>query len=393
MAATTFLRTAIPEDRLAHGYVRRDEQWVPEPMDEYGALAAMGGLFTTIGDLARWVAGLIDAFPARDDPEGGHPLCRASRREMQQVHRAFAPQLALYDAEYRPTLTAGGYGLGLFVQHDLEIGTVVGHGGGYPGFGSTMRWHPGSGLGVIGLANARYARASRTGSEALRHLVRAEAAPVRRVRAAPSTERLRAAAERLLAAWDDGLADEVFALNMDLDEPRERRRAAFLQARQSLGRLVPDDEAPANSSPAQLSWWLRGERGRVRVDLLATGEAVPRIQGLELTVVPDPMPSLAALAAQVAGLLDPEDPRWPEELPLAAATDAATMTRSLRAARLLLGPVALGRPVGGDGERSATFAVSGVRGHGELRLEIDEAGAVRGAAVVPAPLAAPPEAP
>jgi hypothetical protein len=43
------------------------------------------------------------------------------------------------------------------VLHDLVLGRVVGHGGGYPGFGSHMRWHPASGLGVVALANARYA--------------------------------------------------------------------------------------------------------------------------------------------------------------------------------------------------------------------------------------------
>ena len=51
----------------------------------------MGGVFSSVRDLARWVAGFLDAFPARDDPEGDHPLRRASRREMQQGHRLVVP--------------------------------------------------------------------------------------------------------------------------------------------------------------------------------------------------------------------------------------------------------------------------------------------------------------
>ena len=52
-----------------------------------GAFSALGGLYSTVADLAIWVAGFLDAWPARDESDA-HPLCRASRREMQQVHTA-----------------------------------------------------------------------------------------------------------------------------------------------------------------------------------------------------------------------------------------------------------------------------------------------------------------
>ena len=74
MTATTYTVEDVPHERLALGYVRRDDAWLLEPMDPYGALAAMGGVFTSVRDLARWVAGFVDAFPPRDDPEEGHPL-------------------------------------------------------------------------------------------------------------------------------------------------------------------------------------------------------------------------------------------------------------------------------------------------------------------------------
>ena len=43
-----------------------------------GALAPMGGLWSCIDDLAAWMAWLDDAFPARDEFDGG-PLGRSSR--------------------------------------------------------------------------------------------------------------------------------------------------------------------------------------------------------------------------------------------------------------------------------------------------------------------------
>src|SRR3712207_9412711 len=78
---------------------------------------------------------------------------RASRREMQQAHRAFRSSL---DAE-TGRLDAGGYGFGLVVTHDLRFGHLVHHAGGLPGFGSYMAWLPDHGVGVVGLANRTYA--------------------------------------------------------------------------------------------------------------------------------------------------------------------------------------------------------------------------------------------
>ncbi len=393
MVDTTFLAAPVAEDRLAHGYVRRDERWDPEPIDGYGALASMGGILTSIADLGRWVAGFADAFPARDEREDGHPLSRAARREMQQVQRDIPPSLTHDGGGGMSTLTAGGYGFGLFVSRDLEIGTTVGHGGGYPGFGSHMRWHPGTGIGVVAMANARYARVGGPAAEALRLLVRSGAVAPRRVRPAPATEQLRAATDRLLVAWNDDLADATFAANMDLDEPRATRRAAAERAVERLGTLVSDDVPSRSDSPAHLVWWLRGDRGRLKVELLATGEPTPRIQALWLEVAPDPPPVLAGLAERVAALLGHDPPRWPDDLATAPGTEPANLERGLRAAALLLGPVALGRPVAGDGERALSIEVRGERGLGELRLELDEAARVKRAVVVPAPSLPPPDAP
>jgi hypothetical protein len=51
-------------------------------------------------------------------------------------------------------------------------GQIVQHGGGYPGFGSNMRWHPASGLGVIVLANSTYAAAPGLAGQMLIALLR-----------------------------------------------------------------------------------------------------------------------------------------------------------------------------------------------------------------------------
>ena len=79
--------------RLARPYRVVDGVAIPdaEPLGD-GAIAPMGGLWSTVADLAVWVAFLADAFPPRDGADDG-PLRRASRREMQQVTRSIPAAL------------------------------------------------------------------------------------------------------------------------------------------------------------------------------------------------------------------------------------------------------------------------------------------------------------
>ncbi len=125
-------------------------------------------------DLAAWVTGWRPAFPAGAEADGGpHPLRRASRREMQLPQIALPPTTAL-PLPGGPGLGSQlGYGFGLFIEEHPAWGRLVFHGGGYPGFGSHMRWHPASGLAVIVLANSTYAAAHPLAGKLLDALLRA----------------------------------------------------------------------------------------------------------------------------------------------------------------------------------------------------------------------------
>ena len=87
MTSTTLEPTAVPADRLAHGYRWEDEQWKEEPQLPDGAFGAMGGMLTSVSDLGRYVAAFVGAWPPRDGPETA-PIKRASLREMQQIAAA-----------------------------------------------------------------------------------------------------------------------------------------------------------------------------------------------------------------------------------------------------------------------------------------------------------------
>jgi CubicO group peptidase (beta-lactamase class C family) len=386
MTSSGYLAERFDRERLAHGYVWREGRFLEEPMDGYGALASMGGMFTTVDDLVRWVGGFQDAWPPRDDPEGSHPLSRASRREMQQPMILADLRAAARSADAMPDVESLHYGFGLFQVDDVRFGRVIGHAGGYPGFGSHMRWHPASGLGVIALANGRYAPTSLLAKELLGVLLQAEVVPVRRTRPSEATRAARAAVERLIARWDDDLAASLFAMNVELDEPLASRKTVLERIRERHGELAPDPAVGGQSLTSfHKVWWLRGSRGgRVRVEILLTPEASPRVQTFAVTSVPEPSDALAHAAAELVATINaaatPGAAQWPADVAIGPDVDLGAVRRQLRAAEARFGPLELGPAIDGDGERKATYRLHGARGHLELALTYD-AGAACVAAV------------
>ena len=85
-------------------------------------------------------------------------------------------------------------------------------------------------LGVIVLANHRYAPATLLARELMTALIGSEAVAPRRIQPAPAMSTARAGVERLIEAWDDDLAGRLFAMNMEDEEPLDRmRRLAVLE--------------------------------------------------------------------------------------------------------------------------------------------------------------------
>ena len=374
MASTGYLEEEIPPERLARGYVWRDGAFVEEPMDGYGALASMGGLFTTIEDLASWVAFFLDAFPARDDPEDG-PLSRATRREMQQPMVPETLRVTHDSADALPDGEATHYGFGLFQVESLKIGRVIGHGGGYPGFGSAMRWHPASGLGLIAVSNTRYGPAAPLAREQMLELLRADVAPLRRTRPNEATEAARAAVERLLVEWDDTLASQLFAMNIELDEPIAARKAFIEGLRARHGALRPDPDIPTESLTSHhLVWWLAGERGRLKLEILMSPELPPRVQTFAITSVPEPPDALRDAAQRIVAALEAVPPlpvAWPHDVAVGSDVEIAALNRSLAAAAARFAPLTLGPVIDGDGEAKATWRLHGERGQIDLALTFD----------------------
>jgi CubicO group peptidase (beta-lactamase class C family) len=235
-----------------------------------GAFSPMGGLWSTVADLARWIDFLESAWSDAVDQE---PLSRWSRREMQRPHVVVGHEV---DG------SIDSYGLGLRLTDHREYGRFVHHSGGYPGFGSHMRWHPDTRWGVVALGNRTYAPMRPVCAEALVEIVADEAADAARLRAInrlwPQTEAAMRLVESLLLEWEDAALDAMAAINLDLDQSRTERRAQW----QALGiESVERDQGSVTSrSPAHAHWTVRTNMGDVELDVLLTAEREPRIQAM-----------------------------------------------------------------------------------------------------------------
>jgi CubicO group peptidase (beta-lactamase class C family) len=419
MLSTGFDAAEFGAARLARGYRRGGTGWEELAPDPSGAFASMGGVFSTVTDLARWVHGFAAAFPpGAEDAGGPHPLRRASRREMQLPQVALPPQPPAMPAGPGP----GSYGLGLFVEDDAAHGRIVSHSGGYPGFGSHMRWHLASGTGVIVLANGTYAPAHVLASKLLDAVLRPRLQPAAiRLPATtspsasgssgpaglpasagfpapaagsgqsvaadqlmvggpvpapggPWPETLSAQREvmGLLLSWDDAAAARLFSPNVAQDEPFDERRRKAELIRQRIGDFRADEGRPAEfDSPAHCRWWLRGERGVVQAEIRLTPEWQPRVQSVVLAVPPDPDSPLGRLLDQLVSLLNEaaahgdraavnDGPaQWPSTMPVSPSLDTGLLIRQLAAAAAWAGRCRRGAITDGNGETSVTVELDG----------------------------------
>ena len=292
MSQTGYEADRFAPDVLAAGHRREGSGWAELPVAPYGAFAPMGGVFSSVHDLARWVSGFAGAWPPGDEGAGGpHPLARAGRREMQ------LPQVATGVRGPAPLAASpapGSYGFGLFIDEDPVWGRIVHHSGGYPGFGSNMRWHPATGIGVIALGNSTYAPVSQLAARLLTTVLgqRARRWPVgagpgagqgtghgyqggsphaeRALALAlapapwPATVAAREEIGQLMESWDDAAAAKLFSGNVALDQPLAERRRRVGLIRERLGGLHEDDQPPGRIRHARALPLVGGGRSRHR---------------------------------------------------------------------------------------------------------------------------------
>ena len=284
MESTGYDIFAAPQERRALGYRWENEAFAREPEMAHGTFGAMGGVQTSLSDYARWVAFLLDAWPARDGPEQG-PVRRSTVRELAQGLNFLTvrPRPGLDGAE--PCRTAIAYAMGFIVARDCDLGTTLAHGGGFPGYGSYLVLMPDHGVGVFAFANRTYAGPSAPVFDAALEMERAGLLEPRPV---PVSEALAGAyrsAGAIYAAGDIAPGRPLLAMNFLMD------RSEANWARE-LVRLKGEAGACETGAPITATGALSGrfewacERGRLQGQLLLAPTEPPAIQALRLNIAP-----------------------------------------------------------------------------------------------------------
>ena len=193
--------SAMPAEGLAK---YRDEAPHEEPMLADGAWAAIGGLWTSPRDYARWVAFQLAAWPPRDSPDEG-PVRRASLRETQSLQR-FNGVDAWRDPKGELRVYGGGYGMGWGVSANCRFEQVITHSGGLPGYGSRVLLLPDRGVGVFTMTNLTYTSGGSAAIELIEALDDQGLIPKRPQPVSPHLEAARAKVLSLLAHFDQAEA-------------------------------------------------------------------------------------------------------------------------------------------------------------------------------------------
>lgn len=242
MHRTGFDHSDFP-DLIPGHRVDRHQGLHPAELTGPGVFSPIGGVISTVNDLGAWMEAHLDALDRLDTYSPGSWSRVLS--DNQQARRLVEIQQSEHHTE------SVHYGFGLEHRLDSRFGRVVCHSGGYPGYGSHMRWFPELGLSLVVLGNTTYYPAQRVARDALdagwasaterpetQLERRTTSAPVPRYAARPAQENTVLAGANLVNHFDDEVADELFSPNMDLDEPRVERRQRFADwtREQQIGR-------------------------------------------------------------------------------------------------------------------------------------------------------------
>lgn len=268
---------------IAVGYRRRDDEWLAQDFSGPGSFSSIGGVITSVRDLAKWANWLASALDPATAESG--PLSLSSRREMQQMH---IPMPFSSGAATTPETENRlfGYGYALHVDIDEALGKFVSHSGGYPGYSAHMRWHERSGVGVIVLENARYSGAWATGTNLLETVLAPIALP-KPVADTSVVEELVRATASLIEHWDDQKADVLCAPNVAMDIPYMERASAIDAMIQKIGGLTQQSEyeLEIGESPLFARFLMKGETGSLNCAIRLTPVEPLLIQTLNVSIL------------------------------------------------------------------------------------------------------------
>ncbi|MEM7661091.1 MAG: serine hydrolase domain-containing protein [Pseudomonadota bacterium] len=283
MTRSTLEYSDLPKANRAVGYNLIAGEYVIEPVLASGTFDPLGGVWTTANDYTKLMTWMLGAWPARDGPETG-AIPRRVVRALGETAVIRAPVRPLGRDGGSGCLMSRGYGMGVVVQYHCQAGPVLGHGGGFPGYGSHVLLAPEKGIAVFAFANETYARSRFATWDAMSALLKAGIGTSKQ-HLPPAPEML-GVYENIGAAFEAGTLDTgalSFADNFLLDQDMDRWNRQLAEMNETAGTC--DVSAPLKHDgrlSGAFEWTC--ERGRVAGYMTVSPLDAGALQNLQMRV-------------------------------------------------------------------------------------------------------------
>ncbi|MFM9852023.1 MAG: serine hydrolase domain-containing protein [Sphingomonadaceae bacterium] len=282
MTASGYEVKDAPLASRAIGYRFEDGVWKEEPTMKHGAFGSMGGLQTSANDYARYVAWLLQAWPARDGAEVG-PLRRSSIRELAQGTNFLRSAKRRGKSGATACQLPTAYGKGMIVAQDCNLGLTLAHGGGFPGYGSHVMLMPEYGVGIFVFANRTYAGPAGAARDGAMALLKSGALK----RATPGVSAMLAKGyAKAGAIYSAGsLQGGGLAMNFLMDRDAAHWMGDIAKLKTSVGSCATDAMiSPTGALSGTFMWTC--EKGKISGDILLAPTPSVQIQALRFSTAP-----------------------------------------------------------------------------------------------------------
>jgi CubicO group peptidase (beta-lactamase class C family) len=368
MTSTVWDREAVPEARLATAY-SLDEKGAPKRVEHWrlGASEGAGGIYSSVHDMARWVAMHLQAMPPRDDADGW-PVKRATLREAMTIHEGVELQVK---STSPLDVRAGGVGFAWHAIQDCDLDDVVWHNGGTDGYSAMLAMAPTRGVAIIALTNLQPAPIERPVLDALRGLARAGAIPARAPVASPPLLEAKDRVLRLYDRWDDAEAQRLLSpLFVSFAGGLPKVRGDLDALHQKLGACAKSDGDLEAANATGGHFRMQCERGSLTFKMkLATAAPVSLMNfGYEESVAPPD--ALSKAAARIAALPETWNDATFDEL-LTPTFERGEMKTFFAKVGKDAGACKVDHVTGGDGAQQAKWRLECTKAPLDLELTID----------------------
>lgn len=371
MKSTGYVTGPIPRERLATGYYKDGDRFVPEPVEPDGVFAPAGGAYTSINDLTRYAAYHLAAYPPRSGVETG-PVRRSTLREMHTGQAwgrwgTDAPVLRRHP-DGTSALTAFSYGLGWTQNTTCLVEGVIQHSGFEPGYLSMVRVLPTQGLAFVTLSASGDLGDERTFERVVSLLRENEVFERAPATPSPALSSARDTVVQLLTGYDS----ELVARSFDPFTQRYsyvRNFRADIEAAirehgkcQSEGKIIP-------MSATHGRFRVSCERGAIEFVVFLTPHPKPLIQNLELSREMPVSDKEVAMAQKLAASFSVNS-KFPANA-LAPGVDPRPLENRLARLRASYGDCSLERPLWNNAKGEAVFRLRCREGLMNLKLRLE----------------------